>query len=82
MPSPKSGFPQMVPLPTAIIGMLEALPHVGAYVIPAQVQDKTKPRGRPFLDVEAGTGFGGFAVSSRRNSSTAASGYTTRVAER
>jgi integrase len=45
LPSPKSGFPQMVPLPTAIIGMLEALPHVGAYVIPAQVQDKSKPRG-------------------------------------
>jgi integrase len=35
----------MVPLPTTIIGMLEALPHVGAYVIPAQVQDKSKPRG-------------------------------------
>lgn len=42
IPSPKSGYPQMVPLPAGIVEMLTDLPHVGDYVIPSQ--SKTRPR--------------------------------------
>jgi integrase len=42
IPSPKSGYPQMVPLPAVIVKMLTDLPHSGPYVIPSQ--SRTRPR--------------------------------------
>ncbi|MGA7991402.1 MAG: site-specific integrase [Thermoanaerobaculia bacterium] len=42
IPSPKTGRPQVVPLPAAIVEILTGLPHVGPYVIPGR--DKDRPR--------------------------------------